>query len=95
MPSILPPPARASSKGSFNIVKVSDFGMSRAVETEENQGSAYYLQHAAKVPVRWTAPEALMNGKYTVKSDVWSYGVTVWELFADMEIPYGKMPVCI
>ena len=45
--------------------------------------------------MRWTAPEALSTGRFTSKSDVWSFGVTMWEVFADMEIPYPDMPVCV
>ena len=43
--------------------------------------------------MRWTAPEALRHGRYSVKSDVWSYGVTMWEVFADMQLPYEGIPV--
>jgi len=65
-------------------VKVSDFGLS-------NESTCYYGGRAA-VPVRWTAPEALMNRKkFTQKSDVWSFGVLTWELLdGGQRMPYWE-----
>ena len=65
-------------------VKIADFGMSREVSSMD-----YYRIGSSKacLPVRWMPPEALMYGKFTVKSDVWSYGVLMWEVYS-----YGRQP---
>ncbi|XP_060867513.1 tyrosine-protein kinase Fer isoform X3 [Metopolophium dirhodum] len=68
-----------------NIVKISDFGMSR--EEEE-----YIVSDGMKqIPIKWTAPEALNFGKYTTLCDVWSYGVLCWEIFAKGGTPYSGL----
>eukprot|EP00045_Choanoeca_perplexa_P005688 m.47814 g.47814 ORF g.47814 m.47814 type:complete len:704 (+) comp13246_c0_seq1:68-2179(+) len=66
--------------------RVSDFGLSKEIDGE------YYLAKAGKIPIRWTALEALFAGKYTTSSDVWSYGITLWEVFSKGDRPYGDMP---
>jgi serine/threonine protein kinase len=65
------------------VAKVSDFGLSRDLENE-----SYYTSHGGQVPVRWTAIEALEDRKYSTASDVWSFGITVFEMFTNCEIPY-------
>lgn len=67
-------------------VKISDFGMS--------QESILYKMAAGrqKIPIKWTAPEALKHGLYTTKSDVWSFGVVIWEIFSECKTqPYEGM----
>ena len=67
-------------------VKVSDFGMARDIYQEE-----YYRRKGGTMPIRWMAPEAITDGKYTVESDVWSLGVLLWEIFVFGYQPYfGK-----
>ncbi|XP_049285569.1 tyrosine-protein kinase Fer-like isoform X2 [Anopheles funestus] len=77
--------ARNCLIGNENIVKISDFGMSR--EEEE-----YIVSGGMKqIPIKWTAPEALNFGKYTSLCDVWSYGILVWEIFSRGDTPYSGM----
>ena len=51
--------------GENRVVKIADFGLLR-----DTQGSIYEVKHTKKLPIKWTAPEALYNGLYTTKSDV-------------------------
>ncbi|KAJ0177696.1 hypothetical protein K1T71_006569 [Dendrolimus kikuchii] len=77
--------ARNCLVGDDNIVKISDFGMSR--EEEE-----YIVSGGMKqIPIKWTAPEALNFGKYTSLCDVWSYGILMWEIFSKGDTPYAGM----
>jgi len=65
------------------ICKVSDFGMSREIKVDET-----YDTQGGKIPVRWTAPESIQFRKFTTASDVWSYGVLLWEIVSFGERPY-------
>lgn len=47
----------------------------------------YYRATQSKMPVKWTSPEAIRYRKFTPKSDVWSYGVTIWEVHA-VDLPH-------
>ena len=67
------------------LVKVSDFGLSRQMAGA--QDSAYYYGSGRSVPVRWSPPEVLQRHKFSEKSDVWSFGVTVWEMFSMGLVP--------
>ncbi|CAH1775983.1 unnamed protein product, partial [Owenia fusiformis] len=69
------------------VCKVSDFGLSREIDTQDNTDGAYTTK-GGKIPVRWTAPEAIAFRKFTSSSDVWSYGVVSWEVLAYGERPY-------
>uniref|UniRef100_A0A667YR89 TXK tyrosine kinase n=1 Tax=Myripristis murdjan TaxID=586833 RepID=A0A667YR89_9TELE len=66
-----------------NVVKVSDFGMTRYVL--DNQ---YTSSSGAMFPVKWSPPEVLHYSKYSSKSDVWSYGVLMWEIFSEGRTPF-------
>ncbi|XP_043221676.1 tyrosine-protein kinase Fer-like isoform X2 [Amphibalanus amphitrite] len=77
--------ARNCLVGMHNMVKISDFGMSR--EEEE-----YIVSDGMKqIPIKWTAPEALNYGKYTSLCDVWSYGILAWEIFSRGQSPYSGL----
>ena len=43
------------------------------------------------MPIRWMAPECIVDGKYSTKSDVWAFGVLLWEIFSGGSTPYSKM----
>ena len=64
--------------------KIADFGLSRNIGTQN-----YYRIGSGKnyLPIRWMPPEALFYGKFTLQSDVWSYGVLMWEVYT-----YGQLP---
>ncbi|KAF7229731.1 tyrosine-protein kinase Tec-like [Nothobranchius furzeri] len=66
-----------------NVVKVSDFGMTRYVL--DNQ---YTSSNGAKFPVKWSPPEVLHYSKYSSKSDVWSFGVLMWEIHSEGQTPF-------
>ncbi|XP_065655636.1 uncharacterized protein LOC100214787 isoform X5 [Hydra vulgaris] len=66
--------------------KIADFGLSRHFLSEEQ----YYLSNGGRIPVKWTAPEALQFNKYSSKSDVWSYGIVLWEIWSIGIPPYGN-----
>ncbi|XP_068170961.1 ephrin type-A receptor 2a [Antennarius striatus] len=68
--------------------KVSDFGLSRVLE-DDAEGT--YTTKGGKIPIRWTAPEAIAYRKFTSASDVWSFGIVMWEVMAFGERPYWDM----
>ncbi|MEE6507983.1 hypothetical protein FKM82_017951 [Ascaphus truei] len=70
------------------VCKVSDFGLSRVIEDDPD---AVYTTTGGKIPVRWTAPEAIQYRKFTSASDVWSYGIVMWEVMSYGERPYWDM----
>lgn len=76
--------------GTPNILKISDFGMSRMAEGTETAEDMYTASTTAKqIPIRWTAPEALEYLNYFTSTDVWAYGVMVWEIFSGGVLPYA------
>ncbi|XP_058038010.1 ephrin type-A receptor 5 [Ahaetulla prasina] len=70
------------------MCKVSDFGLSRILEDDPE---AAYTTRGGKIPIRWTAPEAIAFRKFTSASDVWSYGIVMWEVVSYGERPYWEM----
>uniref|UniRef100_A0A671Y9B7 receptor protein-tyrosine kinase n=1 Tax=Sparus aurata TaxID=8175 RepID=A0A671Y9B7_SPAAU len=72
------------------VCKVSDFGLSRYLE-DDTSDPTYTSSLGGKIPVRWTAPEAIAYRKFTSASDVWSYGIVTWEVMSYGERPYWDM----
>uniref|UniRef100_A0A674CXW1 receptor protein-tyrosine kinase n=1 Tax=Salmo trutta TaxID=8032 RepID=A0A674CXW1_SALTR len=70
------------------VCKVSDFGLSRVLEDDPE---AAYTTRGGKIPIRWTAPEAISYRKFTSASDAWSYGIVLWEVMSYGERPYWEM----
>ncbi|XP_062868671.1 tyrosine-protein kinase Fes/Fps [Trichomycterus rosablanca] len=79
--------ARNCLVGEKSVLKISDFGMSR----EEEDGVYSATGSVRQVPVKWTAPEALNYGRYSTESDVWSYGVLLWETLSRGMTPFPCM----
>ncbi|KAF1415402.1 Tyrosine-protein kinase SYK, partial [Spheniscus humboldti] len=71
-----------------HYAKISDFGLSKALSADENY---YKAQSHGKWPVKWYAPECMNFYKFSSKSDVWSFGVLMWEAFSYGQKPYKGM----
>lgn len=73
-----------TSKGPGRVVKIADFGMARDIYRND-----YYRKGGkAMLPIKWMPPEAFMDGIFTSKTDVWSFGVLLWEIFSLGVMPY-------
>ncbi|KAM9343258.1 tyrosine-protein kinase Srms isoform 2-T2 [Pholidichthys leucotaenia] len=78
--------ARNVLVGNDLVCKVADFGLARIIKD-----STYTASRSTKIPIRWTAPEAAMHQRFSVKSDVWSFGVLLYEMMSRGKMPYeGK-----
>ncbi|KAJ7373835.1 hypothetical protein OS493_009157 [Desmophyllum pertusum] len=78
--------ARNILVGKNNVVKICDFGLSRIIDEGE-----YNARAGAKFPIKWTAPEAALFNKFTIKSDVWAFGILLTELITYGRVPYPGM----
>jgi serine/threonine protein kinase len=64
--------------------KISDFGLTRKMDSQ-----SMYVSQGGRVAIKWAAPEALTDQQYTNASDVWSFGIVMWEVMTFAETPYG------
>ena len=67
-------------------VKIADFGLARELGNNEK---AIKLRKDQRLPIKWLAPETMIERACTKKSDVWSFGVLCWEIYANGESPYA------
>ncbi|KAM6900550.1 receptor-type tyrosine-protein kinase FLT3-like [Xenentodon cancila] len=71
------------------LVKIGDFGLARDIDNDSN----YVVRGNVRLPVKWMAPESIFQGVYTNKSDVWAYGILLWEIFSLGVTPYPGVRV--
>jgi serine/threonine protein kinase len=73
------------------LVKVGDFGLSRITQAEDDGEDAeqvYITEHQLLLPIKWVAPEAALTRHFSTRSDVWSFGIVMWEMFSYGATPY-------
>uniref|UniRef100_A0A673B2W2 Tyrosine-protein kinase n=1 Tax=Sphaeramia orbicularis TaxID=375764 RepID=A0A673B2W2_9TELE len=96
--------ARNVLVGENNVCKVADFGLARVFMTlherytfiphyffHNNNEMVYEAKEGTKFPVKWTAPEAIHDNKFTIKSDIWSFGILLYEIMTFGQMPYPAM----
>ncbi|XP_060791281.1 macrophage colony-stimulating factor 1 receptor isoform X2 [Neoarius graeffei] len=71
------------------VAKICDFGLARDIMNDSN----YVVRGNARLPVKWMSPESIFECLYTVQSDVWSYGILLWEIFSLGRSPYPDVVV--
>nr|ANP44414.1 epidermal growth factor receptor Smed-egfr-2 [Schmidtea mediterranea] len=76
----------------LEIIQITDFGLAHIVQCTEDNKNEIVIS-GGQVPIRWLALETLLNGIYSHKTDVWSFGITLWEIFTYGERPYDELDV--
>lgn len=79
--------ARNCLVGDRYLVKVADFGLTRYVIDD-----IYTASEGSKFPIKWAAPEVINYARFSSKSDMWSYGILLWEIFTGGSTPYKSFP---
>ncbi|XP_020620336.1 tyrosine-protein kinase receptor Tie-1-like [Orbicella faveolata] len=79
--------ARNVLVGENKVCKISDFGLARSLK-----GDIYTRRSQARLPAKWMPPESLFSDESSTMSDVWSYGIVMWEVFTIGESPYPGIP---
>jgi len=78
--------ARNILVGENKVCKISDFGLARDVKHD-----IYVRKTQARLPIKWMPPESLFRGESSIMSDVWSYGIVLWEVFTIGDSPYPRI----
>ncbi|SPP75364.1 epidermal growth factor receptor isoform X1 [Drosophila guanche] len=71
-----------------SLVKITDFGLAKLLSSDSNE----YKAAGGKMPIKWLALECIRNRVFTSKSDVWAFGVTIWELLTFGQRPHENIP---
>lgn len=69
------------------MAKICDFGLGRKID--DGSGAYYQIDGSGALPLRWMAPESVLYQRYSSESDMWSFGVVIWEILMDAELPFG------
>ena len=80
--------ARNIMVGDNEDCKVADFGLLRELDDYQE---VYISSNTSLCPLRWMAPESVEHKQFSTASDVWSYGILLWEMFNPTELPYSDL----